>query len=368
MFEPGKYVGKCMSKIRLLSKVEQIAIHLQAQISAGKWTHEIAGREELALEYGLNSKTVEEAMRLMENQGILISQGAGRRRRIAEMTGNSPQSIRIRIVLFDKLDRYDIYQIELMHRLSEAGYDIAQAKKSLRDMDMNVLRLADYVKKHPAHAWILLGPTRAMLDWFAAQSIPVLSIFGRFAETQVAGIGVKKIPAMQHAVAKLVEMGHKRIVMLAREEKRKPKAGIFEQAFMDALGSHQIPVGEYHLPDWEDSVPGFHRCLDSLFMTTPPTAMLISEFKLFIAAQQHLASRGLSAPKDVSLICDDPHSAFSWCKPEISHIHWDHRPIATRALQWANRIARGKKDSRKNYIQAEFIQGGTIGPVPDGAA
>jgi DNA-binding LacI/PurR family transcriptional regulator/DNA-binding transcriptional regulator YhcF (GntR family) len=355
-----------MSKIRLLSKVEQIALHLRAEISAGKWTKEIPGREELALDYGLNSKTVEESLRLLEKQGVLIPQGVGRKRKISVESSNAPRTLKIRIVLFDKLDRYDIHQIELMHRLSDAGYDVAQAEKSLHDLDMDVSQLADYVKANPANAWILLAPTSAMLEWFAAHSIPVLSIFGRFADIQVAGIGVKKIPAMQQAMEKLIQLGHKRIVMLVREERRKPKIGILEQAFLDSLASNNVPVGEYNLPDWDDTVADFHRCLDSLFKTTPPTALLVAEFSLFIATQQHLASLGFSAPEHVSIVCDDPHHSFSWCKPAISHISWDHRPISNRALQWANRIATGKEDVRQNYISAEFIVGGTIGPAAHG--
>lgn len=355
-----------MSKIRLLSKVEQIALHLRAEIAAGKWSREIPGREELALEYGLNSKTVEEALRLLEKQGVLIPQGVGRKRKISDENHTEPRSLKIRIVLFDKLDRYDIYQIELMHRLSDAGYDVAQAEKSLHDLDMDVSQLAAYVRANPANAWVVVGATRAILEWFAAQSIPVLSIFGRFADIPVAGIGVKKIPAMQQAVQKLMHLGHKRIVMLVREEKRKPKTGMFEQAFLDTLARNNVPVGEYNLPDWNDTVADFHRCVDSLFKTTPPTALLVSEFSLFIAAQQHLAGLGFSAPKHVSLICDDPHYSFSWCKPEISHIYWDQRPIATRALQWADRIAKGKEDIRQSYINAEFVEGGTIGPAAHG--
>jgi hypothetical protein len=39
------------------------------------------------------------------------------------------------------------------------------------------------------------------------------------------------------------------------------------------------------------------------FQHTPPTALIINESLLFIAAQQHLARRGIAAPENISLIC-----------------------------------------------------------------
>ena len=38
--------------------------------------------------------------------------------------------------------------------------------------------------------------------------------------------------------------------------------------------------------------------------------------------------------------------------------------MAQRIVRWVNNISQGKKDTRKTLIKAEFIEGGTIGPVP----
>jgi DNA-binding LacI/PurR family transcriptional regulator len=99
------------------------------------------------------------------------------------------------------------------------------------------------------------------------------------------------------------------------------------------------------------------------FSNLPPTAMIISEAPLLIAAQQHLARRGILAPRDVSLVCDDADIAFSWCEPLVSHIRWDSRPVVNRMVQWVDNVARGKEDRRQSLIQAEFVEGGTVGPL-----
>jgi DNA-binding LacI/PurR family transcriptional regulator len=54
-------------------------------------------------------------------------------------------------------------------------------------------------------------------------------------------------------VRALVEHGHRRIVLLARPYRRKPKPGVSEHTFLDALKSEGIVVGDYNLSDWENN-------------------------------------------------------------------------------------------------------------------
>ena len=154
--------------------------------------------------------------------------------------------------------------------------------------------------------------------------------------------------------------------MLVGEDRRRPTPGASEQAFLDEMEAAGIPTGSYNLPHWPMHDEGFRPCIDSLFARTPPTALLVDTPAIFHAAMQHLAQRGILAPRDVSLICTDPDLTFALCKPSIAHIQWDSRPVVRRVVRWANNIARGRDDLRKSYTKAVFIEGGTIGPVPNG--
>ncbi|HSP43445.1 MAG TPA: substrate-binding domain-containing protein, partial [Luteolibacter sp.] len=109
---------------------------------------------------------------------------------------------------------------------------------------------------------------------------------------------------------------------------------------------------------------GLHTLLNSLFRTTPPTALLLDEPVLFIAARDHLARKGIVAPKSVSLVCCDADSSFDWCLPQVTHIRWDSRLIVQRVVRWADQIGRGKNDRRQSASKAHLVVGGTIGPAP----
>jgi DNA-binding LacI/PurR family transcriptional regulator/biotin operon repressor len=351
-----------MSELRLLSKIEQVAAHLRTELAAGRWVGAMPGRQEIAAELGMNAQTVESALRQLEKEGVLAGQGAGKRRKI-EVSQPTPSTLKIRTLHFDQLDQGLAYDIEALHRLREKGYSAAFANKSLQDLRMDVRRVAAYVKAEKADAWMVCAGSREVLEWFAQQPIPAFAQFGRHQGVAIAGIRVDKIPAMKLAVRRLHEVGHRRMVLMVRSESVKPRPGVFEQAFLDELNELGLATGDYNLPDWGSDGAGFHRCLDALFQRTPPTALFLSEVPLFIAAQQYLARRGIVAPRDISLICHDPDSAFSWCDPPVSHIRWDTRPVVKRMVQWVDNIARGKEDRRQSLVQAKFVEGGTIGPV-----
>lgn len=339
-------------------------MHLQRQIKDGKWDKVIPGRQELAMDMGVSNKTVESALQQLEMEGVLIPQGAGRRRKIADIEKNAPVGLRIKCLSYENSDRTLAHHMDVQRRLEVAGHRHDYAHKSLHDLGMDLKRVTEFVEADDADAWIVSCGSVEILDWFSRQSKPVIAQFGRFSGLPIAAVGVRKIPAMTEAVRKLVALGHRRIVLLSRIERRKPTPGAYEQAFLDELESHGIQTGAYNLPDWEDNMNGFHRCLDSLFSITPPTALLLSESPQYIAAQHHLAQRGWVAPRDVSLICDDPDLTFSWCIPSISHVTWDSRPVVNRIVKWADNVAKGKVDIKQFYTHAEFVEGGTIGPAP----
>ena len=170
---------------------------------------------------------------------------------------------------------------------------------------------------------------------------------------------------MAAATRTLIQLGHRRIVLLARTGRRLPEPGATERAFLDELAVAGLSPDAYHLPDWEVSIKGFHDRLNSLFRWTPPTALIIQEAIFYVAALQFCANRGLRVPHDVSLVCTDADPAFHWCQPSVAHIRWDSRPVVRRIVRWAAHISLGQEDLRQTLTPAEFVPGGTIGPARD---
>ena len=354
------------SSFQTLSPSEQLAAHLREELGRGRWTETMPGQSKLVAELGVGTETVRNALAQLENEGWLVSQGKRQRRRIQVPEDTERRGLRVAIFLYEPSAGSKQYLLELRHQLTAAGHNVVIASQTLMGLKMDVQRVSLAVNKMKADAWVVEAGSREVLEWFADQSTPAFALFGRLIEVPLASTSPKKAPAYKEIIARLVELRHRRIVNLVREERRKPTLGFMECLFLEQLQSHGIQTGIYNLPDWENSPEGLQRVLDSLFQHSPPTALLIDEVAMFHAVRDHLARKGIIAPQHVSLICCDFDPSIDWCIPTISHIRWDFRPIVRRVVQWVNNLAVGKEDRIKSSTLAEFVEGGTIGPAPKG--
>ena len=352
-----------MPQPTFLTITEQVAEHLRGELQRGRWSGTIPGLPTLAAALGVNRKTVEAALRLLEEEGLLVGQGPGRARRIELPEGAAPPALRVAVLLPETRDRGEDFIIELRYLLEEAGHTPFFPDKTLLDLGMDAKRVARFAKRTEADAWVVGAGSSEILEWFSDQDIPAFALFGRRAGLPIAAAGPDKAPVFATATRHLIGLGHRRITLLCRGLRRLPEPGQSERAFLDALQAADIQTGEFNLPDWEQSKEGFGDLLNSLFGSTPPTALILDEPFLFNAALHFLARRRLRVPEDVSLICTDADPGFAWCEPSVAHMRWDYRPVLRRVVRWAANVSHGKRDLRQTLTRAEFVDGGTVGPV-----
>ncbi|MCH7224670.1 substrate-binding domain-containing protein [Haloferula sp. A504] len=355
-----------MKPLRIRSACEQVAEYLKEMIRRQTWTGAMPGENRLVRELKVGRDTARAALDQLEREGWLESQGPGRRRRIVLPDDAKPATFRVRLLLYSPEDRGNPEMSTLLLKLSEAGYEVRLARRSLTELGMKVERVARMVEQTEADAWVIVAASREVLEWFAARSKPAFGLFGRAPLEPLAFTGPQKAPAYLAAVRWLAALGHRRIVFLLPEFARKPAPDKVVQAVFDEMNGLGIQTGDYNLPDWKPSPEGLRSCLDSLFSVTPPTALFLDQPCEFIAAQQHLAERGILAPRDVSMICADDDPTFAWHERPVSCIRSPMGPRVNRVLRWIRNVATGKDDRRRAFTEAEFIEGGTIGPVPRG--
>ncbi len=354
-----------MKPLKLISIADQVAAHLREQIESGTLAGEMPGAKKLAEQLGVNHKTIDAAAALLEKQGLLKTQGAGKARLVVPPKGASKSSLRIVILTYEPEDAQESKVIiDLRHSLGHAGHACVLSDKSQRELNWDVKRIEKMVKKTKADAWIIQSGSRDILEWFAGQDIPALALYGRFLDLPIAAAGVSKVAAQTDAVTQLTSMGHRRIVMLSQASDHLPTPSLGLRMFLEQLEAQGIQTSSYNLPHWESSPKGLHQALDSLFKLTPPTALIITDPIFVFPAYTHLLSNGITAPDKVSIISSDPQPQYPWCDPEIAHMNWNLKDIVNRILKWADATARGKEDKKQTFIEATLEPGGTIGPAP----
>jgi DNA-binding LacI/PurR family transcriptional regulator len=349
-----------------LSVTEQVAQALRDGLREGRWQGAMPGRNRLAAELGVNHKTVKAALATLEREGLLETHGPGRKRSILRNVAAPPVTLRVMILAYEKSDLHLDYVVEIIRRLQAAGHWAGFATKTLGDLGMNVNRIARFVMKTEADAWVVMAGRPDVLEWFASQPLPAFALFGRASKIPIASTAPEKTSALLELVDRLVGLGHKRIVMLSREDRRIPTPGAVELKCLARLETHGIPTGSYNLPDWGNDPDSLAQSLDSLFRHTPPTALIVDDTLIFPAIIQQLARIGLSAPQHVSLACTDSAPDFEWYRPAVTHIAWNQGAAINRVVGWANQVSKGKNDRRLTEIRATLVLGGTIGPVRPG--
>lgn len=353
--------GHQMKSLRRLSLAEQTADYLRERLLSGHWGGKLPGVNPLCAELQVSQATVRAAFRQMEAEGLIAAGGVGRSRTVAAPgTSAVRRGLRVGILLHEACDRHPV---EIRHGLEGAGHSVFLARKSQVELGYDLRRIVRHVGESPADAWVVVAGTREVLAWFATQPVSVFALFGRRGGFAIAGAGPDKLPAYLSATRELMRLGHRRIALICLKPRRLPEPGTLERAFLAELAAHGIRTGDFNLPDWEETPAGFHRMLASLFHHTPPTALLLDDVALIVATQQFLAGRDLHVPEQVSLVCTDHDDSFDWCQPAIAHMRWNSQSLVRRVVQWANAVSRRRVDLRQTLFPAEFVRGGTIGPV-----
>lgn len=347
-----------------MSTSDQLANYLREEIRSGRLSGEMPGIKQLVRKYGVNSVTTTKAVRQLEREDLIVARGDRRKRLITVQSEARPQSMRIGLLYYDRHNNYRSDALELRQAIIDSGHTPVVAPKTIQDLGKDVQRIIRHVNSVEVDAWVVYAGPAELLQWFVDNGINAFAVYGRLTSVNIAGMAIRRIHLIEMLVKRLVGLGHQRIVLLVREERRKPHYGLPERVFLEQLQANGIQTGPYNIPDWEETPEGLDQCLDKLCAHTPPTAMLIGDAVLFHAIQSQLARRGINAPEDISLICHDFSESFEWTSPEISHIHWDYLPTIRRVMQWIKNLTQGIEDRRRSYTNAKFHEGGTIGPAP----
>jgi len=346
-----------------LTVSDQFVAYLRAAILSGDVAETMPGIKRLAATHGVSSNTVTAALEQLAREGFLNQQGHGRPSQIVLQDHAERPSFRITLLPYERADVQLDYVVEIHRQLKQEGHDVNVATKSLVELGMKVSRIAQMVEHTETDAWVVFSAPEEVLEWFVSHSLPVFALFGRFRRLQLAATGLDKVPAFRAAIRRLVELGHRRIVLLQPHHNRLPVPSRLVRESLEEMEANGIKTGPYNLPDWEQSPQGLRKRLDSLFALSPPTAIILDRPNELIAAQHYLAQRGIFAPRDISLICDDDPT-FEWFDPAVSCIRWQSSIFGRGIVKWVGNIARNKDDRRQVLAKAKFVDKGTVGPVP----
>jgi len=345
------------------STSEQLADHLRGEVLRGAFGETMPGIKKLVRGLGVNSSAVTDALKQLEAEGILAGQGERRRHRIVTENNTRPPAMRIAFLPFDASSRGEPFNLEVLRILTEHGHDPFFTGKTLMDLHLNPRRVAGMVGQTRADAWIVTSAQLPVLECFTRKELPTFSLYGVWPGHPIAGALPNHAPVVTGLIRRLIGLGHRRIVMLLYRGQLDLATARLAPMLLGEMERHGIATGRYNVPNWKDSPRGFRRMLDSMFKTSPPTAMIIEEVPHLFATLQFCGQRGIRVPEDLSLVCMEHRSELDYCVPPVTHLRWDKVLMTRRIARWANQVARGREHFRQGLLKSELVEGGTIGPA-----
>lgn len=357
------------SSLRRLSLVDQIAAHLRESFQSGRLVGQLPGVEQLMEELVVSKRIVRSALKVLEEEGLIENCGAGRRRKIVAERNNKPirRSFRIGIMLYKPLEDEEANSIRVLlgirRAIESAGHVCVFSDRDLTHLNDNLTRISRYVKTVNADAWIVISGSRIVLEWFAAQAYPVYAYGGRFQNFPVACSSTTVASAIESVVNTLLNLNHRRIVMLVPTVLRKPSPVPSFEKYLSLLEARGIAVTDFHLPHFEETIEGLENCLDALFRITPPTALLLESANYYTAACSFLTRRGLRVPRDVSVICMKMDPALKFCVPAVDCFSRPVNRHVANIARWVDGVVNGRADKRQEVFEAVYVPGGTVGPA-----
>lgn len=360
-----------MKPMPRLSVIEQTANHLRQGICEIRWGGRFPGVPTITRECEVSANVARAAVRLLEAEGWLEPAGHGRRRRIASAKDGAltARVLRVGILLREPKPSLDpgFHEaiLQIVHLLEEAGHAVFFTPKTQTELSHSLPRLRRMIDDLPADAWIVIDGSSQLLAWFSEQKTQTLAIGGQIGTLPISSVSPSLISAGTAAMQRLVELGHRRIVLICSRNER-AGAHLPHHTVKSALGrlaACGVKISPYNLPEWDETPAGLQELLQSLFRVTPPTALMIMRPTWATGVLSFLATRGLRVPQQISVVGYGLESLNPWHVPALAHLRADDMPVVRRTVRWVRQVARGVVTPRKFEYPGLFVDGPSLGPA-----
>ena len=356
-----------MSAVRRLSVIDHTAEFLREKLRQGKWGERLPGLRPLSTELGVSIPTLRAALLRLETEGLLAKGAPGEPHAVVRSPGkkSTRPGLRVGILPYGKL-HYGSAVIQrqftlLFHELEEAGHTPFYAQKTQAELKGDPARILASVRSQKADVWIVLTAFGEVLRALLTLPVPVFDFAGHRGSLEIASTSTWLAPAIRSCVRHLTGLGHRRIVMVCSPQLRDP-ARFRQLPFIEELEAAGIPAGEYNLPAWDYSAEGLHALLRSLFLVTPPTAIIADDSRVGCAVLAFAAERGLRIPRDLSVVVGFPVTDMAWMRPKPASFVPELDRVNARILAWVNACVTGSQDRDNLRFDAVFDPGETLAP------
>jgi LacI family transcriptional regulator len=253
----------------------------------------------------------------------------------------------------------------LQRRLNEDGLQLLIATS---DYDTtHEMRQAVNLVARGADALVLCGVSQRseLLTFLRQRGTPCVHVMSVPGPEDAVCVGLNNAAAMQQAVRYLLDLGHRRIAMLAGITRDNDRAAARVAGVRQALQTTGQPLPDERLLEAAYSLDAARAGLRELMSREPrPTAVLCGNDVLAFGALLEAKLLGVAVPGSLSIIGFDDLPLAHHLEPGITTIQVPVEPMWRLAGDRIVAQLRGETVPRSTEVSASLTVRGSTGPAP----
>jgi DNA-binding LacI/PurR family transcriptional regulator len=357
---------------RRVSLVTETTATLKEWISSGILSDVLPGEMQLKRRLGVGRDTLRLSLKVLEREGWISAGNQGQQRRALKQPlapRKPPAAEKLPVTFLSPLtivDRIILLELEdLQKRLTEQGRELRFISPNIFHLRSPERHLRRIVDENPSAAWILYFVSEAFQRWFEKEGVPTFVYGTPFPDLGLPFVVNDWESAAFHAGVQLIRLGHT-VIGYLQFENPMPGSALVASGLRRALQTIQ-PRGAL-LAFKDDSTPqSVVHSLESAFAARPrPTALVFCSSNQLLTCLSWMVSKGISAPRDVSLISIPSDSWYHELCPPLCYYQNNSNLFARLVGQRVMELVEtGEVASRSMRVRLEYKRGATIGPPPN---
>lgn len=350
------------------SLVGEVAAVLRVGMTSGRWGGWLPGERALAAELGVSRGTLRWALEALRVEGVVEPvRGEGwraRGKRTRASSSSRPRAVRLILPAgIQDLRPTLALWIEALHgMLTPAGVKMTVHEGRQWYGAGAAGALDRLLAAHPGSCWLPVMSTPTMQRWFAARGVPCLVAGTCHQGVSLPSVDLDHEGIGRHAAGMFLAHGHRRIAVVASDERRAGDAALCA-AFVDAVArsAHEGASAQVieHVCDPRALGRTLRRVMRS---AAAPTGLFVLSSLFYATVHSCLLHEGGVVPGKASLICRDDDDFLRYLAPEPARYLSSPKVYAKRVMQRLHGLLeRGGLPARRTLVLPEFYPGETLG-------
>ncbi|WPJ96105.1 substrate-binding domain-containing protein [Coraliomargarita algicola] len=353
-----------------LSVLAQTIDLIKGGISNRIWVGYLPQERLLSEEINVSRSTIRRALAEIEALGMIESGHRGKRRKIIASGNQSLGTVKhqnARVIWLTHDESYQLpsfnknVYIETQKRLAMNGCDLNMITLPFRSRVNPSAYLNDWVKDHPADAYLLHSMSPNVQSWFSTHQRNSCLLGNQAKDVNLCSVAVDVEASVYHAVGMLRRLKHQRICMFYRSVPRL----VGELQCRDAFKDSSTPDVKLDVIGLSEDEVLMRDNMKRIFLgrgSRRPTCIVCTLPFLAVYTMTWLLKHGFSIPEDVSILLLRSQNLLRFVCPSFAHYAVNEKRFAPLVVNRLLDIVRsGASNGRKVVFTPEFVSGESLG-------